>query len=320
MIDISGFRTTTPMEDLAIRMANEQTDYIATEVFLPHFINKTVYQWYQHDRSNLRFVNARKDSKSEADKIEFNVFNATGRAVLHKLAAEIDPNDEEELDPAVGDLDGQAVSQIMEHLLTELEQDAVTLATTASNYPSSLATSLVDGVSTWLVDGGNPIGDIKTGKTAVRATSGKIPNSLALSWETMEALRVHPSLVERAQYTGTAMPDTLIASLLGIENIYVGKARKNTANEGSADVLASVWDDDVLLYYRDAANTRQGMTYGRMFIKRDMYTHRWTDEARGEQKRIDVVELGWKYDLKIVARVSSTDADSIAGYLITNAI
>lgn len=319
--DIAAFKTTDPLGDLAIRMANARTDFIATEVFPVKTVPKAQFKWYQYDKSNLRSVVTEKPSKAEADKIAYGVFGPTGQAILHKLAADIDPADERDADAVVADLDTKSAASITEKLLLRMEKLAYTLLATAANYPAALTTGLTTGTTTWADSGGDPIQVAKDAKAAVRLQSGRIPQRLAASYEVVEALRIHPQLIDRLKYTGTSLPDALIAQLLGVRDIVVATAIENTAREGAADVLASIWQDIALFYWFDAADGTEAMTYGRTFMVEDVYTHRYIDEKRGGPKgRIKVVEMGWEYVHQIVARQSSTDADTTCGYLVTNAI
>lgn len=320
MFDTAAFKTTDALMDLAIRHMNDQSAFIASKVFPIHLIPKSDYKWYQYDRSNLRRVISKKAAKAEADKIEFNVFNNTGKAILHKLAAMIDPQDERDADAVIADIETTAALQLAEDLLIDMEKEAVALATTSSNYPSGLTTTLTSGTDTFVDSGGDPIGLFKTAKNAVRQNCSKPANSLGAAYEVVEALRIHPQLIERIKYTGTALPDQLIMQLLGIQNLNTALAMENTAIEGAADTLATIWDDDVVIYYDDPAKATKTMTYGKCFMCTDLYTHKYEVPALGAKKRVKMIEMGWEYDLKFAAQVSDSDADSIAGYCVINAI
>lgn len=321
MFDPSAFKTTDPLADLAIRMANARTDYIATELFPIKTVPKSQFKWYQYDKSNLKSVTTEKSSKAEADRISFGVFGPTGQAILHKLAAEVDPQDERDVDAVVADLETKSAASITEKLLLRMEKLAYELATTSANYPAALTTALTTGSTTWADAGGDPVQIVKDAKAAVRLQSGRIPQRMATSYEVMEALRVHPTLIDRIKFTGTELPDNLVAQLLGLREIVVAKAIENTAREGAADALASIWQDVALIYWHDGTDGTEAMTFGRTFMVEDIYTYRYLDERRGGPRgRIKVVELGWEYVHKIVAQQSSTDADATCGYLVTNAI
>lgn len=319
--DIANFKTTDPLSDLAIRMANDRTDFIATEVFPLKTIPKAQYKWYQHDRSNLRRVVTKKASKAEVDKIQFDVFNTTGLAVLHKLGAEVDPKDERDADAPVADLEVKAAASITERLLVDLENEAYTIVSTSGNYPTALTTSLSTGTTTWADAGGDPVGVVKDAKTAVRLACGRVPNRMAASYEVVEALRVHPALIERIKYTGTELPDNLVLQLLGLRELRTAKAIQNTAEEGIADTLASIWGDVALIYWHDATDGLEAMTYGRTFMVDNLYTYRYEDQRRGSGAgRIRELEMGWEYENKLVGRESSSSAKTVCGYLVQNAI
>lgn len=319
--DIASFKTTDPLGDLAIRHANARTDFIATEVFPIKTVPKAHFKFYQHDKSNLVEVTTEKSSKAEADKVAYGVFSTTGQAILHKLAAEVDPADERDADAPVADLEAKSAANVMDKLLIRMESLAYTVVSTAANYPSALTTSLTTGTTTWADAGGDPVTICEDAKTAVRLQCGRIPQSLATSFEVMQKLRYHPSLIDRIKYTGTRLPDELIASLVGLERLIVAKAIKNSSAEGIAPVNASIWQDVALIYWHDATDGLEAMTYGRTFMVENLYTHRYLDERRGGPTgRIKVLEMGWEYVHRHVAVESSSSADTICGYLVQNAI
>lgn len=319
--DIAAFKTTDPISDLAIRIANARTDFISSEVFPFKTVPKAQFKWGQFDRSNLVAVTTEKDSKAEADKVAFGGFQTSGLALLHKLAADIDPKDERDADVPFSDLKTKAAAVIAEKLLLRMEKLAYSILSTAGNYPSGLTTSLTTGTTTWADTGGDPVQVAEDAKAAVRLQCGRVPQRLACSYEVERKLSYHPQLIERIKYTGTALPTQLIASLLGVQDIITAKAIENTAREGAADSLASIWQDIALFYWHDAADGLEAMTYGRTFIVEDLSTFEYQDDRRGSGAgRIQVVEMDWEFIHKLVAVESASSAKAIAGYLVQNAI
>lgn len=81
----------------------------------------------------------------------------------------------------------------------------------------------------------DPIGDIETAREGVYSTTGRDPNKLILGRAVWAKLKHHPDLIERIKYTQKAILTVdLVASLLEIERLMVGKAIKAAAVEGQA--------------------------------------------------------------------------------------
>ena len=325
MLNPSSFVTRTALENFSIRAANEMTDFIADEVFSPVIVSKESVKVYQYDASNFRVLDPRKSSKAAADKLDYSVFTTDRTAVLHKLAADIDPADADQFDAVVANLQQDAALSIMEGLMLAKEVEAVTLATTSTNYPAALTSTLAAG-ATWLVAGGDPEGNSATARAAVKTACGKAPNAAAMSWTTFEALRAAPYFIDRMKYTNGSVTldgfESMLKAWLGVQYLHICKAQKNTNLEGNAtQSLSDVWDDSVLFYVKNPATSPKTMRYGANYVYNNLYTHQYEDHSRGSGKgRIQVLEMGWSYVLAAGAVVSSSDTDFTAGYLLKNVI
>lgn len=319
MLDRSQIQTRTPLEDYAIRFANDRTDFITEEVAPPKIVKKSQNSKYQFDLSNLKDVETQSDSKTEANKIDYGQFKSDLTTKLHKLAADVDPNDEADADQAVANIKQRQVSNIMERLLIRREILMVTKVSTGANYPSAL-TSTLGATLTWASDLGDPEGDARLAKTAVKGTCGKVPDSLALSWTALEHLKQSPALKDRLKYTsGQSITEEQIKNLLGVKNLFVCRAQKNTGMEGAADAVADIWDDFALFFVRGGGDDMNSMGFMRTFLRDQLYSHEYVDEKRGGPKgRVQVVEMGWEFALEFAAVVSSSDGDATAAYLLDN--
>lgn len=321
----SSFITRTALESFSLRAANEMSDFIADEIFSPVIVSKEQVKVYQYDTSNFRVPSALKSSKASADKLDYGVFTTDRTCQLHKLAADIDPADSAQFDAVVADLQQDAALIIMEQLMLAKEVEAVTLATTASNYPAALTSTLAAG-STWLDAAGDPEGNAATARSAVKTACSKAPNAAAMSWTAFEKLRGAPYFIDRMKYVNaSAGEDAFMAMLkawLGVQYLHISKAQKNTNIEGSStQSLSDVWDDSLLFYVKNPSASPRTMRYGANYVFNQLYTHSYLDNTRGSGKgRIEVLEMGWSYVLGAGAVVSSSDTDFTAGYLLKNVI
>lgn len=325
MLNPASFITRTALENFSLRAANEMTDFIADEIFTPVIVSKEQVKVYQYDTSNFRVVDSRKSSKAEADKVDYGVFTTDRTALLHKLQAEWDPADAAQFDAVVSNLQQDAALEVMEALMLYKETEAVTLATTASNYPSALTATLGAG-STWMDAAGDPEGNSGTARSAIKTACSKEPNAAAMSWTTFDKLRGAPYFIDRMKYTNGSVTreafKSMLEAWLGVQYLHICRAQKNTNIEGNAtQTLSDVFPDDILFYVKNPAVTPKAMRYGANYVFNQLYTHSFQDDRRGSGKgRIQILEMGMSYVLGAGAVVSSSDTDFTAGYLLKNVV
>lgn len=95
-----------------------------------------------------------------------------------------------------------------------------------------------------------PIDNVREAIKAVRERTGLIPNTLEISWDRFQHLKDNDQIVDRIKHAGIQDPNrgsitlAALASAFGIERVVVAGMMKNTAAEGSAASLSSVWPDN----------------------------------------------------------------------------
>jgi hypothetical protein len=325
MLDVSSFKTTNALEAHSLRYANERTEYCADDVFPPVMVDKAAFKVYQYDTSNFRVVTTQKDSKAEADLVDYGGFTVSRTALLHKLAGEIDPADEKDFDPAVADISTDMAETIMDRLLIAREVAAATLVETTGNYPSGLTSTLSAG-STWLDANGDPEANAATARTAVKGLCGKAPNAAQMSWDTFDKLRGAPYFVDRMKYTSGSQTaegfKSMLAAWLGVQEIVIGGGLKNTNVESNAtQTLANIWADGILFYVKNTSPSKRVVRFGAQYIRNQLYSYKYMVNERGSgDGRIQRIELGWWYLLAPSCVVSSSNDDFTAGYYLDNVV
>lgn len=130
------------------------------------------------------------------------------------------------------------------------------------------------GVSSgaWSAIGAKPIDDIKTGRIAVRAATGMIPNAMVLEWEAFEQLRDCPQVIDRLKYSGFEDPnrgninEEVLAQAFGLDQVIVANAMYNSANEGQAALLAAQWPKTkALLFVRNMSRDTKKPRFANTF-------------------------------------------------------
>src|SRR5205085_10771212 len=132
-----------------------------------------------------------------------------------------------------------------------------------------------------------PATAIETGKEAIRAATGKTPNTMVLGPAVASKLKLHPAIIDRMKYTGrdVATPGFL-QDLFGIDRIVIGSAIY-TNDAGTA--FTDVWGKDVVLAYTETATVaQQGVpSYG--------YTYNLRGYPWAEEPYMDRNTKSWLY-------------------------
>lgn len=208
---------------------------------------------------------------------------------------------------------------VTDQLMVAKELQIKTLVTTVGNYASTNRVTL-SGTDQWS-DYANsaPKTDVKTGRDAVHARIFKPLNWMVIPYEVMSQLEDHTNIIERIKYSERGiLTQDIIAAFFGVDNIMVPGSGFNSANPGQAEAIGYIWGKDVVMGWNPPSPGMKVPAFGYEFNwsyggQRRQVT-RWREEAR----KSDIVRVGHRYDLKLIAVDGS--GDSIAGYLIKDAV
>lgn len=161
----------------------------------------------------------------------------------------------------------------------------------------------------------DPFDDIKTAMETVRTGSGKMPNTMIMSYGVMMTLIIHPDTIGRlpgiVKVTADNVMDALKLAFPNIKNVWIGSAQYNSGAEGVSDTLADIWGKHFWVGYVESKPTLKSRSFG--------FTYQAPGQNR-QVKKLDYdhdkegrfVRVNDKYDQKIV--------DNKCMYLIKNAI
>lgn len=226
-------------------------------------------------------------------------------------AVPIENMQEAENGPPGIDLGQNAINGVSAIMDLRLEKQAADLARNPANYASANKITL-SGTAQWSDFTGTsaPATAVETGKEAIRAATGRTPNTMVMGPAVMSKLRLHPAIIDRMKYTGRDVATTgFLSDLFGIERVVVGNAVY--ANDAGT-TITDVWGKDVVLGFTETAGAAQGgvPSYG--------YTYNLRGYPNAEEPYFERNPKTWFYP---VTRVEApVIAGASAGYLITNAV
>lgn len=124
-----------------------------------------------------------------------------------------------------------------------------------------------------------PITDVNAGKMAVRDACGMVPNTLIITYKTMENLKLNAQIVELLKYTFpgkdiNSMSAEQLAHIFNVAKVLVGGAVHNTANKAQDATIADIWNGEhAMLTITSDDDDMSDPCIGRTF--------QWDDESGG---------------------------------------
>lgn len=154
-------------------------------------------------------------------------------------------------------------------------------------------------------DSSDPVGDLATARRTISQATGYAPNKLVIGEIVRDRLINHPDLIDRIKYTQVATQgsvETALAALFMVQDVLVGMAIYNSANEGQTASYSAIIDDDALLLYTTPTPS--------IFEASAGYTFTWAagggdgqiySPYRDYGKHSDVIQAKMQWDQKAVA-------------------
>lgn len=245
---------------------------------------------------------------SKVTQVEFGATAATASTVDYALD---DPIPQVDIDNAAGtgyDPEARGTEVTTNLILLDREVRTANLVFTAANYATANKTTLTHAWDDYT--NSTPIADI----TGAMDSMVMRPNIMVVGQAVATALRSHPEIIKA--YFGNLgdsgiVPTDFIATLFGLDAMYVGQGWLNSAKPGQTPTVQRVWGNLASLIYRDnLASADQGTSFG--------LTAQFGSRIAG---RIIDQELGMRGGVRI--RVGESLKELITandlGYLFTNA-
>ena len=204
-----------------------------------------------------------------------------------------------------------AVRKVAAIMALRLEKQSADIARTAATYAAANKITL-SGTAQWSDFSGTsqPIQAIETAKEAIRAATGKRPNTVVMGAAVMAKLRQHPVVVDRMKYTGRDVATAdILAALFGVSRVLVGDA---IYSNDAGTAFVDVWGKDVVVAYTELASLADmgSPSYG--------YTYNLGGYPIAEEAYYDRNTKSWVFP--VTRAEAPVMASPSAGYLISGAV
>ncbi len=202
---------------------------------------------------------------------------------------------------------------INEGIAFRREKRISTIVVTSGNYAGN--TGAITSTNWNDSTGGTIIGDIQTAISSLwrGASPTKLVGVCPIGvWNS--GIFNNPALAERFKYTaGGATLTQQVATFFGLDELLIGRARQDTANEGQTASYSRIWSTDVFAVLGVALRpSTRSLHFGSTFrMAGDPYTSEYPDPAIGKRGGI-WAKVSVSEDHKVVA--------GDAGYLVTGVL
>ena len=300
------------LTNVAVGAMQDPANFVAARVFADVPVEKQSSRYAVYNRGDFfRDEMQRRGPASESAGGGYRVSTDPYNCEVWSLHKDVDEQTRANAsDPFRPDSDA-AKYLAAQSLLRQEVEFGLNFFTTGLWTGSTTGTDLVGGTdfTVWNDASSTPIEFVEEQMVNVESNSGFLPNVLVLSrraW--IRGLKNHPDIVDRVKHTNpNAITTDQVARLMGLDEIIVGAAVRNTAQEGLTANIDYVLGNHALLAYRSPAPSLDAPSAG--------YTFRWTGldgvEGLGLPAAIRTIDMPLKravrheidvaFDMKVVA-------------------
>lgn len=305
----AGARIVDPVLS-SVAQGYQNNEMVAQHLFPVVPVDQRGGKIIQFNREDFRLYNTGRTPGSNTKRVSYGYLGASYALEPHSLEGLVPFELMQEANAVPGiDMGRVAVLKTQNIIQLRNEKASADIARNTNNYAASNKVTLA-GTSQWSDYSGtsNPTKDIETAKEAVRASTGKRPNTVTLSPKAFAAAKQHPFILDRIKYTGRdSVTAEMLANLWDVKRVVVGDA----IYEDATGALTDVWGKDVVVAYTELGSLADGglPSYG--------YTYRLRGNPLVEMPYQDRNAKSWIYP--VTDELSPVLAAALAGYLITNA-
>jgi len=302
------------LTNVSLAYRNDETSYIAEKLAPLVVVQKDAAKIATYTRDNMRLVETLRAPGAQANETDFRVsigdhYLLAEHALQEYVDYETQENAEKPIQPVV-----DATENITDKLWLKKEKALADVATDTAVITNNVTLA---GVNQWSDYSGtsDPYGDVQTAIDTIKGASGKMANTLALSWRAYNKLLQHPAVIDKIKFVQKVSPEATashLAASFGLQQVLVGNAQYESANEGQADsaTLTDVWGKDALVCYVETTPRLKSRSLFKTYQKSGV--QRRFDRWENQERLSTVVRGRDKFDQKLI--------DSDCGYLIKAAV
>jgi hypothetical protein len=269
------------LEDLAVVYAND--DYIGERLMppvpVPVDLGLSLEYWLYNKANKFSYPSSAIGPQNSVNQVSQGV-TKTPTSLTKQALKEFDDTWEASMrDRVVAGLINPAMN-VLDGLAFNKELAIAAIVGTDSSYGTN--TAAVAAADRWDA-GGDPGKAVDTAKSNLWSGTGPGRWVAFCSRSVFDAMKRNEFVLDRFKTTGgrpLLATRQMLAEYLEVDEVLVGDARKNSANEGQTAVYARVWPDVFGIVRVSTAPSRNTACFG-ITIQQNMETRTWFEEGVG---------------------------------------
>lgn len=314
---------------MTTRVLNQQTAGVVNPILSTHargyrnstFISAVLFprvaipsrsmQVIAFGKESFRRLNTRRAPGAAVKRVQYGYAAGPVSLVQDALEGIVPVEHQQEAANVPGvDLGAGAVNMVLDVLDLNLEIEAAALARDAAKYDANHKLALV-GADRWKDPDSDPKADMDAAKEAIRRSTGRYPNTLALGPSAGGALKNHPKIKEQFKYVSKdSITEEMLAAYFELAKVVVGAAVYLPETASDDDLANDVWGDDAILAYVPL----QGENFQ---VPAFAYTYELVGYPMVEEPYYDKTVKSWIYPTTVERRPLLVGAEG--GFLFQNA-
>jgi len=267
-------------------------------------VGKQSDKYYVMDKEHtLRTDSQERAPGTEAPTRDYQLSTDSYFCNVKSIAINVSEQIRANADPAL-DMEEDAARVLADDMKMRIEVDFATAAFATSIWGTDVVGTT--DFTKWSNAASTQLEDIATGVETVEAATGRTPNRLLIGAAVWRHLKNHPDVIARISNDTTRIgTQALLAQLVGVDQVLVSKAIRNTADEGATAAYSRILGSNALLAHVDPNAGLRSTTAMKTFVWSGLVGS--SDGIR--TKRFDIpkedafprVETDASYDFKVTA-------------------
>lgn len=298
------------LTDISVAYLQASDKFVADRVFPRVGVAKQSDKYAVYSQADFnRDEVDRRQAGSAAVRVGYRTDNTNGYicdeyAVEHAIDDQVRANASGPYNP-----EEDAVRFLVQKMMIRREMQFVTKFLSTGNIwtGSSDGADLVGGTdfTRWSNAASSPVEDVSNQQARIESKTGFLCNKLVLNRQGWFDLKNHPDIVDRVKYTSDApVSEGIVARLMGLDEILVAAAVKNTAVEGMAHSGAYIAGDNALLVYAAPSAGLMTPSGGYTFVWNGLLGSnegQVVERYREDRVHSDIISVRATWDQKVIA-------------------
>lgn len=306
-LSVADVQTSTVLANMSSMYANDE--YIGTRLMPIFDQGKRLSHYYKYSkRDRTAYPDDSMAERSKANELSQgrsrSYVTVEGRALKEFVDQTMLNNQEVVLDEMM-----DAQENVMEGLSFLQEKRIAAIMTNSSNYAGK--TAAVASGDRWDISTGDPRPAIQTALSEPWGGRGSAMRIAFMSVPVWNALSVNPFMTGMLNVTDGMMTRKQFQDWFGLDDVLIGAAREDTANEGQSESESRIWTDVFGIIRVARSPSRRNAVFGYTFREKAPTQRMWFDPGSGE-------EGGWYTQGSFADKSEVVAGDT--GYLLTTVI